>query len=79
MLYRCILWSMTLQLHEVNLQLQRRIGEQSHQISFCRDLKWHQVEHTNLQRSDFLTVGTTLIHHENILMLQQLNGWKFIW
>ena len=52
---------MALQLHEVNLQLQRRIGEQSHQISFCRDLKRHQVEHTNLQRSDFLIMCTTLI------------------
>ena len=77
-LNRRILGSMTLELHEIHLQLQRGVGEQTHQVGLGGNLKWHEIEYTDFQRSDFLTVRTALIHHEDILMLQQFDCWQLI-
>lgn len=70
---------MTLEFHEIDLKLQRRIGQQSHEVGLCSYLQRHQVENHDFKWTDFLAVSPALVHHKDILMLQQLDGWQFIW
>ena len=74
-----ILGRMTLQLHEAHLQLQRGVRQETDKVCLCRYLQRHEVENDNLQRTDVLHVGTRIVHHEDILMLQQFYGRQTVW
>lgn len=69
-LYRRILRGVALQLHKIHLQLQRGIGEKTHQVGLGGYLEGHQVEHDDFQWSNLLAVRPTLVHHEDVLMLE---------
>ena len=62
------------QLHEVDLNLQRRVAQQSDQIGLSSDLQWHEIENHDLQRTNHLRMGAAFVHDEDILMLQNING-----
>ena len=74
-----VLGSMALQFHEVHLYLQWCVGEQSDEIGLRCYLQRHEVEHYDTQGANLLTVRPTLVHDEDVLVLQQLYGWQFIW
>ena len=78
-LYRRVLGRMTLQLHEVDFQLQRRIGQQADKVCLRRYLQRHQVEYRNAQGTDVLHVSTRIVHYKYVLLLQKFYGRKFIW
>ena len=68
----------TLEFHEIHLQLQRRIGKQPHQVGFRGDFKRHEVENYDAQRTDILRMGPGIVHHEDILLLEQFDSWKLV-
>ena len=71
-----ILRDMVLHLHEAQFDLQRRVGEQTHEVGLSSDLDGHEVEHGNAQRRCILRCCTRGIHHEDILLLQQFYSWQ---
>ena len=71
----CILGSMALELHKTDVELKGGVGEQTDQVCLCGNLQRHQVEDDYFQRADILRMGTGIVHHEDILMFQQVNGW----
>ena len=73
-----VLGRMALELHETHFNLQRGVRQQPNQVSLGGYLERHQIENHNFQRTDILHVGTRIVHHEDVLLLQQLNGGKFI-
>ena len=77
-LHRGVLGSMAAQLHQLELNLQRRVGEQTYQVRLSSNLDGHQVEHHNSQRTDVLTGGAAGIHDKDILPFQDLYRRQFI-
>ena len=73
---RRILRRMTTELHKADLQLEGGIRQQTDKVGLCRNLQRHQVENGNLQRTDVLRMGAGIIHHEDVLLLQQVYGRK---
>ena len=69
-----ILGGVALEFHKTYLQLQGRIGEQPHQVGLRGNLERHEVEDDDAQRTDVLRVGARVVHHEDILLLEQFNG-----
>ena len=78
MLYWGILGGMAAQFHQLELNLQRRVGEQTYQVCLCGNLDGHQVEHHNSQRTDVLTGGAAGIHDKDILPFENLYRRQFI-
>ena len=78
-LYGRILRRVTFQLHETNLQLQRRVGKQTDQVCLCRYLQRHEIEDNHPQGTNVLHVSPGVVHHKDVLVLQQLDGGQFIW
>ena len=70
MLYGRILRGVALDLHEAQLNLQRRVGEQAHEVCLGRYLERHEVEHSDTQRTNILRRSTRAVHHEDILLFQ---------
>ena len=70
MLFRYILRLMGRCLQKRNLNLQRRIGKASQNLRLCLNLRRHQIQNHNLQRTDILRQSSRLRHHENVLILQ---------
>ena len=62
-----------------SFKLKRRIGEQPDKVGLCGYLQRHEVEYDYLQRTDILHVSTRIVHHEDMLFLEQLYGRKFVW
>ena len=60
--------------HEHDFELQRSIGEQSQQVGLCGNLQRHEVEDDDAQRTDILCGGTRVVHHEDILLFEQVDG-----
>ena len=54
MLDRSMFRGMSLDLHKLQLNLQRRIAEQSYEIGFRCNLQRHQIEHDHTQRTNIL-------------------------
>ena len=75
MLDRRILGRMPFYLHKVEFHLQRCITQQADKVRFRRNLQRHQVQHDNPQRANVLFGCTQRVHHKDVLLLQQLNGW----
>ena len=73
-----VLGGVALQFHKTDFELQGSVRQEPYQICFRRNLQRHQVEDDNLQRTDILHVSTGIVHHEDVLMFQQLNGRKSI-
>ena len=69
-----ILRRMAAEFHETDFQLQRCIRQQTYQVGLCRNLQRHEVQDGNLQRTDVLIMGTRIVHHKDVLMLQQFYG-----
>ena len=63
-----------LHLHQVNLQLEGRVGQDAHEVRFGRYLQRHQVQNGNAQRAYVLVAGSFGAHDEDVLLFQQLNG-----
>ena len=70
---------MTLQFHKTDLQLQRRIREQTDEVGLCGYLQGHQVQNGNLQGTDILGSSPRIVHHKDILILQNIDGGQSIW
>ena len=70
-IFRC----MTLEFHKAHLQLQGSIGQQADKVRLSGNLQRHQVEDDNLQGTDILHVCTGIVHHKDVFVFQQLNGW----
>jgi hypothetical protein len=66
---------MALELHKNDVELKRGVGEQTDQVCLGGNLQRHQVENDYFQRADILRMGTGIVHHEDILMFQQVDGW----
>ena len=73
-LYRSVFGCMGTEFHEVNLHLQRRVGEQPDKVGLRGNLQRHKVEDNNPQGTDILIERAALVHDEDILTLQQLDG-----
>ena len=56
-------------INEVNLDLQRRIAEQTQKLRLRNRLDRHQVQNQNMKRTDILLIRTIRIHNENIFTL----------
>ena len=77
-LYGRILRGVAFQLHKRDVKLQGRIRQQSYEVGFGRNLQRHQVQDDNLQRTDVLRVGAGVIHHEDVLLLQDIYRGKSV-
>ena len=70
MIFRCVFGVVALGLDQIDLDLNRGIGQATQDLRFCDDFKWHQVEQRNAQRPDILRCGTVLGHDENVFTFQ---------
>ena len=75
-LYRSVLGRMALELHKTDVQLQWGVREHTHEIGLSSYLQGHEVEDSDAQRTDILCGGTGIVHHKDILFLQQLYRWQ---
>ena len=75
---RRVLTGMRLNLHQMHIQLQRRVGEQTDEVGLGGNLQGHQIEYGNAQGTDVLTVGSFIAQHKDVLVLEKIYGRKFI-
>ena len=61
-------------LHEVDLDLQRRFGDQSQQLRFGFDLLGHQVQDHQFERTDALTLRFGFLQSEDALRIEDGSG-----
>src|SRR5574344_76196 len=78
MLYRRVFRRMTLEFHEADFHLQRRVGEQTHEICFCGTFQGHKIQNGYTQRTDVLCMSPGIAHHEDVFLLQQVYCWQSI-
>ena len=71
-----ILARVGLHLHEMDVQLQGSVGQETDEVRLRCNLQRHQVEYDNPERTDILAVGTFVAQHEDILVLQEVYGRK---
>ena len=57
-------------LNQIDLDLDRRIGQAAQDLRFCDDLERHQVKQRNMQWPDVLCGGAVLGHDENVFTLE---------
>ena len=69
-----ILRRMAAQLHERQLNLERCVRQQTHEVGLCGDFQRHQVEHHDAQRTDVLPARTRMVENEDVLFLQQFDS-----
>jgi hypothetical protein len=69
---------MATQFHETDVKLQRGVGKQAYQVGLRGNLQWHEVQNNNTQRSYVLGMSPRIGHHENILILENVYGWKTV-
>ena len=74
-----VLAGMSLDLHEVDVQLEWGVGEETDEVCLGGNLQRHQIEYHDAKRSDVLTTGPFVPKHENILVLEELYSGQFIW
>ena len=68
-----VLGRMASEFHKADFHLQRCVREQTHEVGLRGYLQRHQIEHHDPQRTNFLTVGSRLVHVEDVLMLQNID------
>ena len=78
-LHRRILRRVPLHFHERDLDLQRRVGQQTDKVGLCRNFQRHEVQYDNAQRADVLRRGPRAVDDKDVLFFQQLDGRKLIW
>ena len=61
-----------LDLHEVNLELQRCVREESDEVRLRRDFEGHEVEYGDAEGTDVLRVRTFVAQHEDVLFSEEL-------
>ena len=62
-----------LDLHEVNLELQRCVREESDEVRLRRDFEGHEVEYGDAEGSYVLRVRTFVAQHEDVLFPEELD------
>jgi len=62
----------TFELHEADVELQGGVGEQTYEVGLGGNLDGHEVEDDDAQGAYVLMMGPRGVHHEDVLMLQQL-------
>ena len=70
--YGRILAGMRLYLHQVYIQLQRRVGQQTHQVCLGGYLQRHQVKDGYTQGANVLAVGTFVPQYKDVLLLEKV-------
>ncbi len=55
-----------------NVQLERGIAQHSEELKLRILLLWHQVQDTDLKRTDVLMGCPVLVHEEQVLVLENL-------
>ncbi len=73
MLGRRVLRFAAVDTQQLDINLQRRVGQQAQKLVFRFDLLWHQVEDQHFQRPDFLCFCPRGCHHEDILTAQEID------
>ena len=61
-------------LHEVDFDLQRRLGNQTQQLCFSLDFLRHQVQDHQFERADALTLRLGLLQSEDALRIEDISG-----
>ncbi len=74
MLRRGVFRLVALRPQERDVDLQRRVAEQTQKLCFRGDLGRHQVDNGDFERADVLTVGPPFRHDENVFALQNRAG-----
>ena len=74
MVRRSILRNMCARFHKIHIHLQRCIRQCSQKLKLCFFLERHQIQNTDLQRSDFLTDCSSFVHDEYIFIFQYSLG-----
>ena len=64
-----VLWRMALEFHKRDVELKRRVGEQTHKVSLGGDLQRHEIKDNDFQRTNILCRSPGIVHNENILFL----------
>ena len=59
---------------QLHLYLKRGVGQLPQQLSLSHDLRGHQVQNQQLQRTDILMHGPVLCHDKDIFALQSGGG-----
>ena len=72
-----VLARMRLDLHEVYFELQRAVGEQADEVCLGRYLQRHEVEDSDSQRPNVLSIGTLVAQHKDVLISEELYGRQF--
>ena len=65
-------------LQQLHIDLQRRVGELSHDLRFGDDFCGHEVQKQQLQGTDVLMHGAVFGHYEDVFALENLGCWKRI-
>ena len=63
-------------LHEVDLDLQRRFGDQTQQLRLGFDLLGHEVQNHQSERADALTLRLGLLERKDALRVENVSGRK---
>ena len=74
--HRSVLAGVSLHLHQVDFQLQRRVGKDSDEVGLCCYFQRHQVQYGDAQGAYVLVLGTRVPHDEYVFLLQQFYGRK---
>ena len=61
---------MAVRVDQLQLHLQRRVGELAHDLRLGGDLGGHQVQDQDLQRADVLGKGALTMHDEDIFVVE---------
>ena len=71
---RDVLVQMGVQPQKGRPYLQRGIGKKPEELQFGILFIRHEIQDGNLQLTDVLIMGTRIVHHKDVLMLQQFYG-----
>ena len=78
-----LLWGvfrlMTVDIKQIEFDLQRAVGQQPEQICFGHYFERHEVENSNFERTNILTSRSLLVYHKNILAAKRFNSRKRRW
>ena len=66
------LGAVTSHIQKFNFQLQGGIGQKPQELGFRYNFLGHEVENEDVERTDILVLGATIVHHKNILCPQDI-------
>ena len=70
---RCVFAGVSFDLHEVYLELQRCVREESDEVRLSRYFQWHEVEDSDSQGSDVLRIRSFVAQHEDVFLSEKLD------